>query len=1025
MKNNPLHDEQFLLDLDNFNNKELFIRIIALDKKEMPIEQIEGKSTGGSINIDGTSSLRRTCNLSLIAKDIKLTDYYWGLKNKFKLEIGLKNIINPKYPNIIWFKMGTYVITSFNSSKAVNNFTISISGKDKMCLLNGDLSGSLPHTTDFGIEEYYDKVTNTTTYTSIPIKKIIREAVQNFGGELAQNIIINDVEDNGLELLEYRGNTPLYLFKDVSTGNYINMSINGDQGVYIANVDIKNSGLVGRDTAIGWGVVGESATLSENDLSQLTNYELSIVDIDHSLSLDGKDLWDLGIPDDEKKLIYDTLLGLEVTENIAPTEIVFKYGGQKYNIIKIEYGDLVGYRETDLVYAGKLVANVGETLTSILDKIRDMLGEFEYFYDLDGRFVFRRKPYFVKTPWTLTQKDEKDQVFEETVSTIAAPSYRFNGSNLITAMSNNPNILNLRNDFSTWGVRKTTVGGEIPIHIRYAIDKKPTKYFSLKEQKWYDSETYDWRELIYQMALDYRRGYHDDNFLYDLAEANKIDGVYLYPDGHTGYEQYYVDMEGFWRTLYNPNPDIILESCAVEDLNGATEIHIKNYHKKATADDLRNIDLEDVYVLKDNTFLPFVDSYCHQMIFADENNNPKSYWELVKGQGLVERWTFEHPIENENHINNYNMFLKNIRNFYIPWNENAVSELFKYSRDNPNLKVFQTIDRKWMQVIAAEQKQETENIDYDIFGISTNEEKSIILNDVEKGEFIQYIYFLFFQLIKAEENILYIKVPESINFEDLEPEVKNVYQKDKQFQQYIEWKETNNFGKHPNQKPILHETENFVIDSIEWSPADNDEELIFDIKKEKIDYYFGYYEFTEKNKWWTSKIYEEPDTLIFWFDFLDAEGSDLAKYSVPAIGTRSKSIKDNNVKTIIYRDIPNIIFKTYKDNFQNLPEEERDTEPGYSWLNLPRNMENLFVISNKGKSAKERTDELLYTHSYCIDSINLTSIPVYYLEPNIRIEVQDDENNINGEYVVSRLSYNLTHNGTMQVTATKVVDNLI
>ena len=90
MKNNPLHDAQFLLDLDNFNNKELFIRIIALDKKEMPIEQIEGKSTGGSINIDGTSSLRRTCNLSLIAKDIKLTDYYWGLKNKFKLEIGLK-----------------------------------------------------------------------------------------------------------------------------------------------------------------------------------------------------------------------------------------------------------------------------------------------------------------------------------------------------------------------------------------------------------------------------------------------------------------------------------------------------------------------------------------------------------------------------------------------------------------------------------------------------------------------------------------------------------------------------------------------------------------------------------------------------------------------------------------------------------------------------------------------------------------------------------------------------------------------
>jgi len=40
------------------------------------------------------------------------------------------------------------------------------------------------------------------------------------------------------------------------------------------------------------------------------------------------------------------------------------------------------------VYAGDLIANVGESLTSVLDKLKAMLGEFEYFYDLDGRFIF-------------------------------------------------------------------------------------------------------------------------------------------------------------------------------------------------------------------------------------------------------------------------------------------------------------------------------------------------------------------------------------------------------------------------------------------------------------------------------------------------------------------------------------------------------------------------------------------------------------------------------------------------------------
>jgi hypothetical protein len=55
-----------------------------------------------------------------------------------------------------------------------------------------------------------------------------------------------------------------------------------------------------------------------------------------------------------------------------------------YTVIKIDYGDAIGYRQTDLVYAGDLVANIGETITSVLDKIKNMLGNYEYFYDLNG-----------------------------------------------------------------------------------------------------------------------------------------------------------------------------------------------------------------------------------------------------------------------------------------------------------------------------------------------------------------------------------------------------------------------------------------------------------------------------------------------------------------------------------------------------------------------------------------------------------------------------------------------------------------
>jgi hypothetical protein len=41
-----------------------------------------------------------------------------------------------------------------------------------------------------------------------------------------------------------------------------------------------------------------------------------------------------------------------------------------------------------LTYAGDLIAKAGESLTSVLDKIKTMLTEFEYFYNLEGQFVF-------------------------------------------------------------------------------------------------------------------------------------------------------------------------------------------------------------------------------------------------------------------------------------------------------------------------------------------------------------------------------------------------------------------------------------------------------------------------------------------------------------------------------------------------------------------------------------------------------------------------------------------------------------
>lgn len=715
-----MYSKEFLRELDLQKHKTIYARISSLQFNESPIETIEGKVTGGSINIDGTSSMRRSCSLTMVAQDVNISDYYWGLNTKFKLEIGVENTINKNYEDIIWFQQGVYVITAFSTALSTSNYTINISGKDKMCLLNGEVGGTINSSVDFGKIDEIDEDGNVQTI-SYPIKDIIRDSVHQYGGEPFHNIIINDVDDIGLELLEYRYDIPMYLLREQHDDTYFTAVLEGETPCWLQD--------------------GTATTVA--DLA-----------------------------------IYDSLVS-SLTELTASTIFTLDQTNPIWCCAaKIEYGQTAGYRSTPLTYAGELVANIGASLTSILDKIVNMLGNFEYFYDLDGRFVFQRKKTYINTTYSPITSTEDGGSYVEPLAYASGTTYNFTGSELITAFNNAPNLSNLRNDYSVWGTRKSVSGQELPVHMRYAIDEKPVSYTS------YDNITYsaldgiDWREIIYQMSIDYRRHNHDDDFALQIAKRNKEQ----YPTGMTGYEQYYIDLEGFWRDLYYPK-------------------------------DAYNADILKL------------------------NNKIKAAQEKLA------------------------------------------------ATDNPAVK--ESLELR----------------------ISTYEE----------------------------------------NIKTLEKKIKNYY-----------------------------------TDGI--------------------------------NAGWNKYVYEQPETLNFWFDFLD-EGGTLNQFSCKMVGCRPKAVNDKDVKSIYFRETPTIIFT------DDLSKEE--IKPGYRYFFTSANYDAMFSISAQGKSAKDEIDTLLYNHSYCIESTNITAIPIYYLEPNTRIYVFDDKTGIEGDYIVSRISIPLTYNGTMSITATKAAESLL
>ena len=166
---------------------------------------------------------------------------------------------------------------------------------------------------------------------------------------------------------------------------------------------------------------------------------------------------------------------------------------------------------------------------------------------------------------------------------------------------------------------------------------------------------------------------------------------------------------------------------------------------------------------------------------------------------------------------------------------------------------------------------------------------------------------------------------------------------------------------------------------------------------------------------WSKKIYESPETLLFWIDFLETSGS-IEKYSVDAFGPRPKIESKNDIKAIYYKETPNIIFKE--------PDDEIGQQTGYRYFNAP-DMLNMFKSSGQGRSAKEEIDSLLYKHSYCTESLNLTTLPIFYLEPNCRIYINDPLNGIEGEYTVNKISQQLNYDGKTTLTAVKVPERII
>lgn len=195
------------------------------------------------------------------------------------------------------------------------------------------------------------------------------------------------------------------------------------------------------------------------------------------------------------------------------------------------YGDYIGYKYTPLTYSGEdFIGKPGESVVTILDKVKNKFSLYEYFYDINGVFHFQKKKTYIESAYGANEKDLDEQEYICT----------FSDKNDIISVSHSTNLDNVKNDYSIWG----TTSGENPVkfHVRVGLNKRPTSYVT------YSGNVYagiDYREIIFQMAKDYASNHEKNDFL-AILEANNP----WAKGGKTGFESFYTDVREFWPQLY-------------------------------------------------------------------------------------------------------------------------------------------------------------------------------------------------------------------------------------------------------------------------------------------------------------------------------------------------------------------------------------------------------------------------------------------------------------------------------------------
>lgn len=993
-----LRDPDFLKQFDTEHLKEQYAKITLLDWEEKPIKDIHGIITGGSLNVDGKSSLRRTCSLQVFVYEseyVSVTDInnLISLNKKVKLSIGFINTTD-KYLEYdkIWFPQGTFVITQCSISHSTGGVSISVSLKDKMCLLNGECGGTIPASTQFDEYETIDEETGGWIIRRPTIVQIIRECVNHFGGEQLGKIFISDLDTRIKKVYKWIGNTPVYLL--CKKGSF-----------ELTSKEEETEGFI--------------------KVTSFANME-----------------------DNKDKNLYMVL----------------------------EYGRDIGYLYTDFYFPSELIANAGDNVCTILDKIKNALGNFEYFYDVDGNFHFQEIKNYLNNSQakTINQRLSGKKVNNEGIEIEVAKMqldgdnylldiskgktvYEFDNSNLITSYSNSPQFSQIKNDFIVWGIKESASGVKLPIRYHLAIDAKPDIGNEYEVFFYLDPDD-NIKKAKKPMEYNSRGEF----------PTNGVEGTF------------YMDKQTRIIYKWDPNKKDYIATTGQEVLTYANYAEIEALGIRKGEENKREVKKNVVYL----------DASTNKTYIWSKDPNSEHYKEIQNKLDDLRKHGEEFTIDINEKIKQLEEKKKVLRDENDKLTKGDYAKLIQNINDKTEDLNVKDLRIKQAEAAIEQVEKDKKSADAEIAkyktAISTaNAQKVLYQKELESSSTTEERKEILRELIKDKENAV---LGYDMQIDVIKINIETVFNKEiEEYNKQIEElealkegieKELENFNKKKTEYDAILDSRRkeveLINDQIAFQKAQleaaqevetSKREMLEEDQYEFIEYttagmqkiktddwrtelylqgsiseplaISSNYYYTELlNEWpklydvekaeFYQEVLDEPSDIDFFLDFIDTT-ADISKFSVSNIGRRTKVVNDNSINCIFEPDIPPFILieksKGGEEEEARVNKEIAECiDRGQQYMQISTSILESMAAGGSLRSAYDKVRELLYQYTSYNESISVQAIPIYYLEPNTRIGVHDIESNIYGDYVISSISIPLDISGTMTIQATRALE---